>query len=146
MSNLPISHSSIGWFDNESFVFLSFFQFSTIALKCGISDTVRMGSKLRKVLHFNIITLMWSYKEKSHGAFLLIPLTNCYYHYFLIIPSNSQPVQIHTVTVVICREYVPGSNYAIITTITFMSYFKHLNETAVFLSLEVLYSLMFIVL
>ena len=65
LSNLPISHSFIYWFDNEMFVFLSFFQFSTIALKCGISDTVRMGSKLRKVLHFNVITLMWSYDEKK---------------------------------------------------------------------------------
>ena len=82
LSNLPISHSSICWFDNEMFVFLSFFQFSTIALKCSITDTVRMGSKLRKVLHFNVITLMWSYDEKkNHGAFLLIPLTNCYYYY-----------------------------------------------------------------
>ena len=42
--------------------FFLFFKFSTIALKCGISDTVRMGSKLRKILHLNIITLMWSYK------------------------------------------------------------------------------------
>ena len=51
--------------NNEGFVFLSFFQFSTIALKCSITDTVRMGSKLRKVLHFNVITLMWSYDEKK---------------------------------------------------------------------------------
>ena len=65
LSNLPIFHSSICWFNNEGFVFLSFFQFSTIALKCSISDTVRMGSKLRKVLHFNVITLMWSYDEKK---------------------------------------------------------------------------------
>ena len=72
LSNLPIFHSSICWFNNESFVFLSFFQFSTIAMKCSITDTVRMSSKLRKVLHFNVITLMWSYDEKkNHGAFFL---------------------------------------------------------------------------
>ena len=67
LSNLPIFHSSICWFNNEGFVFLSFFQFSTIALKCSITDTVRMGSKLRKVLHFNVITLMWSYDEKKQS-------------------------------------------------------------------------------
>ena len=73
LSNLPIFHSSICWFNNESFVFLSFFQFSTIALKCSISDTVRMGSKLRKVLHFNVITLMWSYDEKKSWCFSFDP-------------------------------------------------------------------------
>ena len=74
LSNLPIFRSSICWFNNEGFVFLSFFQFSTIALKCSITDTVRMGSKLRKVLHFNVSTLMWSYDEKkNHGAFSFDP-------------------------------------------------------------------------
>ena len=99
LSNLPIFHSSICWFNNESFVFLSFFQFSTIALKCSISDTVRMGSKLRKVLHFNVITLMWSYDEKkNHGAFLLIPLTNYYYYYYYLFNYTilwSTYIQVH---------------------------------------------------
>ena len=85
LSNLPIFHSSICWFNNESFVFLSFFSvLYNIALKCSITDTVRMSSKLREVLHFNVITLMWSYDEekKNHGAFFFIPLTNCYYYYY----------------------------------------------------------------
>ena len=84
LSNLPISHSSICWFNNEGFGFVSFFSvLYNIALKCSITDTVRMGSKLRKVIHFNVITLMWSYDEKkNHGAFLLIPLTNCCYYYY----------------------------------------------------------------
>ena len=73
LSNLPISHSSICWFNNEGFVFLSFFQFSTIALKCSITDTVRMDSKLRKVLHFNVITLMWSYDKKKSWCFSFDP-------------------------------------------------------------------------
>ena len=65
LSNFPIFLTSICWFNNEGFVFLSFFQSSTIAFKCSITDTVRMGSKLRKVLHFNVITLMWSYDKKK---------------------------------------------------------------------------------
>ena len=77
----PFSIAPFAGLTMKVLCFFLFFQFSTIALKCSISDTVRMGSKLRKVLHFNVITLMWSYDEKkNHGAFLLIPLTNCYYY------------------------------------------------------------------
>ena len=61
----PFSIAPFAGLTMKVLCFFLFFQFSTIALKCSISDTVRMGSKLRKVLHFNVITLMWSYDEKK---------------------------------------------------------------------------------
>ena len=49
--NLPISHGTISWLNNECFLFLSFFQFATVTLECSISDIM---CNLIKVFYLSV--------------------------------------------------------------------------------------------